>query len=105
MYTGRSIWFNVYEKNCAVSVKVKGYWMPVNPEHMTGYAGSRDSDPLFASSVRVFCALNSQRAGRSLPGQGRDHLFQWVMGISVGFFTETTGNPETRRNPSYTKYK
>ena len=55
-------------------------------------------------SVRVFCARNSQQEGRSLPRQGRDHLFQWRMGISVGFFTETTGslrNPETRRTPSY----
>ena len=45
-------------------------------------------------------AQNSQREGRSLPRQGRDHLFQWNVGISVGFFTETTGNlrnPETRR--------
>ena len=63
-----------------------------------------ESDPLVASSVRVFCARNSQREGRSLPRQGRDHLFQWDVGISVGFFTETTGslrNPETRRTPSY----
>ena len=47
-------------------------------------------------SVRVFCAQNSQR-------EGRDHLFHWDMGISVGFSIETTGplrNPETRRNPS-----
>ena len=61
-------------------------------------------DPLVAISVWVFCARNSQREGRSLPRQGRDHLFQWGMGISVGFFTETTGslrNTETRRTPSY----
>ena len=48
-----------------------------------------------------FCARNSQR---SLPRQGRDHLFQWDVWISVGFFTETTGslrNPETLRNPSH----
>ena len=32
------------------------------------------SDPLVASSVRVNCAQNSQREGRSLPRQGRDHL-------------------------------
>ena len=69
--------------------------------YMTGYAGSRD---YFASSVRVFCARNSQREGRSLPRQGRNHLSQWDVGISVGFFTETAGslrNPETRRTPSY----
>ena len=49
-------------------------------------------------------AQNLQREGRSLPREGRDHLFQWEVGISVGFSTETTGsqrNPETRRNPSY----
>ena len=63
-----------------------------------------DSDPLVASSVRVFCAQNSQREGRSLPREGRDHLFLWDVGISVGFSTGTTGslrNPETRRTPSY----
>ena len=71
--------------------------------YMTGYAGSRDC-PLVASYVRVFCARNSQREGRSLPREGRDHLFQWDVGISVGFSTETTGslrNPETRRTLSY----
>ena len=34
--------------------------------------------------------------------------FQWGMGISAGFFTETTGslrNPETRRTPSYYEEK
>ena len=36
-----------------------------------------DSDPLVASSMRVFCARNSQREGRS-------PLFQWDWGISVG---------------------
>ena len=65
-----------------------------------------DSDPLVASSMRVFCARNSQREGRSLPRHGRDHLFLWdVVGISVGFSTGTTGslrNPETRRRtPSF----
>ena len=63
-----------------------------------------DSDPLVASSVRVFCARNSQREGRSLPRQGRDYLFQWDVGISERFSTQTTGslrNLETRRNPSY----
>ena len=77
-----------------------------------------DSESLVASSVRVFCARNSHQEGRSLPRQGwslprqgwslprqgRDHLFQWAVGTSVGFFTETTGslrNPETRRTPSY----
>ena len=44
--------------------------------------------------------------GQSLPRQCQDHLFQGDVGISVGFFTETTGslcNPETRRRaPSYT---
>ena len=40
-----------------------------------------DSDPLVASSVRMFCARNSQREGRSLPQQGRDHLFQLGLGI------------------------
>ena len=52
----------------------------------------------------MFCTLNSQREGRSLPRQGRDHLFQWNVGISVGFSTETTGslrNPETRRGAAY----
>ena len=51
-----------------------------------------------------FCARNSQREGRSLPRQGRDHLFQWDVGIIVGFSTDTIGslrNPETRRNPLY----
>ena len=36
--------------------------------------------------------------------QGGYHLFQWDVGISVGFFKETTGSlrhPETRRTPSY----
>ena len=64
-----------------------------------------DSDPLVASPVRVFCARNSQREGWSLPRQGRDHLFQWDVGISAGLCTETTGslrNLETRRNPSLT---
>ena len=37
-----------------------------------------------------FCARNSQREGRSLPRQGRDHLSQWDVGISVEFSTETT---------------
>ena len=57
-----------------------------------------DSDSLVASSVRVFCARNSQREGQSLPREGRDPLFQWDVGINVGFSTETTGsirNPET----------
>ena len=59
-------------------------------------------DPLVASSV------HGTRNGRSLPRQGRDHLSQWGMGISVVFFTETTGslrNPETRCTPSYVKYE
>ena len=63
-----------------------------------------DSDTLLASSVHRTPAQNSQREGQSLPGQGRGHLFRWDVGISVGFFTETTGslgNPETRRTPSY----
>ena len=96
---------------------------------MTGYAGSRDyvgsslrekphTDPNIplgkmilslswqtpTLSFRVFCARNSQQEGRSLPRQGGDHLTQWDVGISVGFFTDTTGslrNPETRRTPSY----
>ena len=62
-----------------------------------------DSDPLGASSVHRTPAQNSQREGRSLPRQGRDHLFQWDVGISVGFLTETTGslrNAEIRRTPS-----
>ena len=41
----------------------------------------------------------------SLPREGRDHLFQWDVGISVGFSKCTTGflrNHETRRcTPSY----
>ena len=104
---------------------------------MTGYAGSRDYvgnlksswrtphwsqnppekddpaplvgdfDPLVASSVWLFCAWHSQREGRSLPGQVRDHIFQWDVGISVGFSTGTTGslrNPESRRTPSIVIY-
>ena len=57
-----------------------------------------DSDPLVASSVRVFCARNSQREGRSLPLQGRSlprqgrslprqglgPLFQWDVGTVWG---------------------
>ena len=105
--------------------------------HMTGYARSRDyvenlsrlyrtphwsqhptekddpgpvvadSDPLVANSVQVFCARNSQREGRILPQQGQNHLFHWDVGISVGFFTETTGslrNPETRHSPSHKEF-
>ena len=59
---------------------------------------------LVASSVRVFCALNSQREGKSLPQHGRGHLFQWDVGISVWFSTETTGSlryPETWHTLSY----
>ena len=51
-----------------------------------------------------FRAQNSQREGRSLSRQGRDHFSQWGMGISVGFFTETTTfirNPGVQRSPSY----
>ena len=58
-----------------------------------------DSDPIVANSVHRTPA----REGWSLPRQGRDHLLQWDVEISVGFFTETTGsirNPETRRTPS-----
>ena len=65
---------------------------------MTGYAGSRD----YVGNRTP--AQNSQRKGRSLSQQGRDNLFQWDVGTSVGFFTETTGslrNPETLRTPSY----
>ena len=78
--------------------------------YMTGYAVPgldpvvADSKPLVVSSVWVLCARNSQREGRSLLQQGWDHLFQWGMGISAGFLTETTGslrNAETRRTPSY----
>ena len=61
-----------------------------------------DSDPLVASSVRLFRARISRREGRSLPRQGRDQLFQWGLG-SVWFFTDTTGslrNPGNRRTPS-----
>ena len=47
-----------------------------------------DSDPLVASSMRVFCARNSQREAWSLPREGRDHLIQWDVGISVGFSTD-----------------
>ena len=64
-----------------------------------------DSEPLVASSMRVFCARNSQREGRSRPREVLDHLFQWDVGISVGFSTGTIGslrNPETRYTPSYT---
>ena len=62
-----------------------------------------DSDPLVVKSVHRTPAQNSQREGRSLPQQGWDHLFQCDVGISVGFFTVTTGslpNPETRHIPS-----
>ena len=48
---------------------------------------------------------NSQLEGWSLPQQGRDHLFWWAMGISVGFFMETTRflrNPGIRCSPSRT---
>ena len=65
-----------------------------------------DSDPLAASSVRVFCARNSKLKGRSLPLEGRVPLFQWDVGISVGFSTEFTcslRNPGTRRTPSMLK--
>ena len=44
-----------------------------------------------------FRAQNSQR-------EGRGPLFQRDIGISVGFFTETTGSlrdPDTLRTPSY----
>ena len=54
--------------------------------------------------MRAFCARNSQKEGRSLLRQSRDHIFQWDVGVSMGLFTESTGslrNPETRRIPSY----
>ena len=57
-------------------------------------------------SLRRTHAQNSQREGRSLPRQGRDNLFQRDVGISVGFFVETTGslrNPETRHTPIYVR--
>ena len=63
-----------------------------------------NADPLVASSVHRTPAQTLQREGRNLPRLGRDHLFQWEGGISLGFSTETTGsqrNPETRRSPSY----
>ena len=80
----------------------------INTLYVTDYAGPRDyvvtdSNPRVASSVRVFCACNSQREGRNLPWQGRDHFSQWGMGISVGFFTETTSflpKPGPRHTPS-----
>ena len=63
-----------------------------------------DFDPLVASSVhRTPATTGSEsattgsesaiqgrslpRQGRSLPRQGRDHLSQWDVGFSVGFFT------------------
>ena len=55
-------------------------------------------------SVHRTPAQNSQREGRTLPREGRGPLFQWDVGISVGFTTETTGslrNYKTRRTPSY----
>ena len=67
-------------------------------------SGLRREPVVSVSSVRVFCPRNSQREGQSLPRHDRDHLSQWDVEISVGFFTETTGsllNPETRRYPSY----
>ena len=70
-----------------------------------------DSDPLVASSLRVFCAWNSQNTRKELATRGwesvticRDHSSQWGMRIRVGFFTETTSflrNPRVRRNSSY----
>ena len=78
--------------------------------HMTGYAGSRDyvrREPVVSVKNPTLIptpAQNLQREGWSLPRHGRDHPFQWDVGIIVGFFTETTGslsNPETRRTPSY----
>ena len=95
--------------------------------HSTGYAGSRDyvgnlqspwrtlhrsthytekqdPDPLVASSVRVFCAQNSQREGRSVPREGRSPVFQWDVWIGVGSSAETARslpNPGVRRTSSY----
>ena len=60
--------------------------------------------PSRCDSVHRTLAQNSQREGRSLPRQGRYHLFRLDVGISVGFYTETTGslrNPKTRRTPPY----
>ena len=66
--------------------------------------GIRPSRGRFRPSRCEFRAQNLQREGRSLPREGRGPLFQWDVGINVGFFTETTGslrNPKTRRTPSY----
>ena len=79
------------------------HWSPHPTEKEDPDSLVENSDPLVASSVRVFWARNSQREGRSLPREGRGPLFQWDVGISVGFSTGTTGslrNPETRRTPS-----
>ena len=46
--------------------------------------------------MHITPAKNLQREGRSLPREGRGPLFQWDVGISVGFFTKTTGS---LRNP------
>ena len=49
-------------------------------------------------------AQNSQREGRSLPRQGRDHLFQWDVGISVGFLSETTGPLQNIARPGVPRH-
>ena len=90
-------------------------FLPQKPRHMTDYAGSRDyvgnlyspwrtphwsppptekddpdplvedSDPPVTSSVRVFCARNSQREGRSFLREGRDNFFSGRWGSVWGF--------------------
>ena len=57
-----------------------------------------DSDPLVAISVRVCTELATTR-------QGRDYLSQWYVGISVGFFTETTIPYVIPRPVTYTYFE
>ena len=47
----------------------------------------QDPDPLVASSVRVFCAQNLQREGRTLPREGWGPVFQLDVGIILGLGT------------------
>ena len=54
-------------------------------------------------SLRVSCTELATKGSESAT-TGSGPLFQWDVGISVGFSTETTGflpNPWTRRTPSY----
>ena len=77
--------------------------IPTSPEKEDPDPLVKDSDPLVARSVRVR-VLWTELATRGSSTTGRGPLFQWDVGISVWFSTETTDsirNPETRRTPSY----